>query len=258
MLKLIFMGTASVIPETGGDSTTFLINDHILIDTGWTVALRLPVFGIDPLQITHLFFTHFHHDHYMGLPQLLFQRALLAAKQPGVPALVIGGPAADLERILHLTREFFQEGIYPGVLSDIELMPLNPGDTFSIGELSFTVGKAIHPVPAHGYRVEESATGKVLGITGDTLLTEEMPTFFKGVDLLIAESSFGARSAPEKNPYCHMGALDAAKLAEEAGAQRLALTHGKIENRVDSVRVAQEIFPKTFWPQDGETVVLSP
>ncbi|MDX1931886.1 MAG: MBL fold metallo-hydrolase [Capsulimonadales bacterium] len=257
MLKVTFLGTAAVLPETDGDTVCHVVNETVVFDTGWNAALRLPRFGLDPLRITHLLFTHFHHDHYLGLPQFLFQRQLLAAKATDTPPLILGGPAEDLETVVGLARAFLQEARFPGVAGSVELLPLVPGDGFSIGDLSINVGRSGHPVPAHGYRVEDTTSGAILCVTGDTEYTDELVRFHQGADLLITEASFGPRAAPDNNPYGHMGAIDAARLAREAGVKRLALTHARQEQRVATLAAARTIFPETFWPADGEEIVLS-
>src|SRR5437879_3430827 len=75
-----FLGTAAVLPGAGQDSACFLINGRVLFDTGWYAALKMQEYGCDPLAIEHLIFTHCHHDHYMGLPALLFFRAMMGRR----------------------------------------------------------------------------------------------------------------------------------------------------------------------------------
>jgi Tfp pilus assembly protein PilX len=54
----------------------------------------------------------------------------------------------------------------------------------------------------------------------------------------------------------HSGAPDAAQVAKEAGVGRLALVHCARSNQAAALQAAQQIFANTFWPADGETVVL--
>ena len=67
-----FLGTAAAIPSAGHDAASFVVNERYLVDTGWNTALTLLTHGLDPLNIEYLLLTHCHHDHYLGLPQLLF------------------------------------------------------------------------------------------------------------------------------------------------------------------------------------------
>ena len=67
-----FLGTSAVVPGAGHDTASFLINGKYLVDTGWYATIKMRGYGFDPMQLEYLFFTHCHHDHYIGLPQLLF------------------------------------------------------------------------------------------------------------------------------------------------------------------------------------------
>ena len=68
MTTLTFVGTAAVLPGAGRESACFVINGRDLVDTGWSAAVKMQEVGCDPLAIVWLFFTHCHHDHYLGLP----------------------------------------------------------------------------------------------------------------------------------------------------------------------------------------------
>lgn len=257
MLEVSFLGTAAVQPEPGGDSTSLLLNGTLLIDTGWYAPYRLLSFGYDPLLLTHLIFTHFHHDHYLALPQVLFQRMVWMGKVGrSVTPLTIAGPAGELERVVGAAQDFLQAGASVQDAVPPVLVPLKPGETWEASGLRFEVGRASHTVPAHCYRVTDPATGASLGLTGDTEYTEEIVSALAGVDLLVAEASYGANPAPASNSTRHMGAPDAARLARAARAKRLALVHTPLTKRAEAVAAAQAIFPNTFWPADGQCVHL--
>src|SRR5690554_3159134 len=86
---ITILGNGAVRPSVGGESASILVNGHVLVDVGWCNVLHMRRFGIDPAGIDHLVITHFHHDHYMGLPQLLY---FLGRGR----RLTILGPAEDL------------------------------------------------------------------------------------------------------------------------------------------------------------------
>ena len=49
-----FLGTSSVTPEAGRDTASFLINNRILVDTGWYAALKMLNHGVSPLDLDYL------------------------------------------------------------------------------------------------------------------------------------------------------------------------------------------------------------
>ena len=80
-----FLGTEAVVPEGGGDTASFVINGKYLVDTGWYAAIKMNCYGLDPLRLEYLFLTHCHHDHYIGLPHLLFYFAMRRRASAGRP-----------------------------------------------------------------------------------------------------------------------------------------------------------------------------
>ena len=87
----------------------------------------------------------------------------------------------------------------------------------------------------------EKATGKVLAMSGDTAYGPALAPFFAGCDLLIHEFSGGLTDMTGL-PTKHSSALDAAKVARDAGAKRLAMVHGPLHLREECIAAAGEIY----------------
>ncbi len=253
---LTFLGTAAVVPGGGHDTAGFVINDRYLVDTGWYAAIKMQCYGLDPLNIEYLFLTHCHHDHYIGLPQLLFYRRMRRSARPNLPPLKILGPAEDLERVVTLARQFLQPDRFPDVDEAPELFPLEPGDAFEEEAFRITTCASLHPVPALCYRFTDKQTGATFAFTGDTAYHPPVVAHVQGVSLLVHEASYGAAPAPANNASLHSGAPDAARVAAEAGVERLALVHAPEDRQQAALAAAQAIFPNTIWPEDGQQVTI--
>jgi len=254
--SVTFLGTNAVVPEGGGDTASFVIDSRYLVDTGWYAAVKMRCYGLDPMQLETLIFTHCHHDHYIGLPHLLFTLAMRAGERPGRAPLKIVGPAGEIERVVGLAQAFLQMDRFGPVRYQPELFPLQPGDTWEDGNVRMDTCASLHPVPGLCYRFTDRQTGKVVAFTGDTATHPDIPPFVKGADLLIHEASYGAAPAPISNASLHSGAPDAARVALEAGVKRLALVHCPRAKQQAALAAAQAIFPHTFWPEDGERVTM--
>jgi ribonuclease BN (tRNA processing enzyme) len=253
-----FLGTEAAVPDTGeGEATCFLVNDTLLFDAGWNAVQRMRLFGVDPLRLTHFFLTHGHHDHILGLPQLLFYRAMRQKHGEGIAPLVVAGPVETLADIVERTRHFLLGEQFPKAVAEVSLMPLSPGDSVETDDFSVTAARAIHPVPALSYRFTDRRTGATVGITGDTAYQAPLAGFLSGVDLLIAEASFGPNPAPDPNPWGHMGAPDAARLAAEAGAARLAIVHCAARKQGDAHNAARAVFAEAFLPAAGQPIPVA-
>jgi ribonuclease Z len=255
--EVTFLGTAAVVPEGGHDTASLIINGKYLVDTGWYAAINMRRYGFDPMRLETLILTHCHHDHYIGLPQLLFYLRMRAWERPDRPPLKIIGPAEDLATVVTLSRQLLQPARFPDVDSSPTLIPLNAGEPYEEEAFRLDTCASLHPVPGLCYRFTDKLTGAVFAFTGDTAYHPRIVPLVQGVPLLITEASYGAAPAPADNRSLHSGAPDAARLAKEAGAERLALVHGVLEKQAEAVAAARAIFPNTFWPQDGETVTLA-
>lgn len=251
-----FLGTDAVVPVGGGDTASFVINGKYLVDTGWYATIKMRCYDIDPLQLEYLLLTHCHHDHYIGLPHLLFYLAMCGGERPNRPLLKIVGPAGELERVVHLAQQFLQMERFPVVHYAPELIPLQPGDTWEDPEFTLATCASLHPVPGLCYRFTDRNTGQVVAFTGDTAPAPGLISLLQGASLLVHEASYGAGPAPPENASLHSGAPDAARMAQAAGAHRLALVHCPQQRQEAALQAAQALFPNTIWPADGEVVTV--
>ncbi len=244
---ITILGNGAVRPAVGGESASFVINENILVDVGWCNVLHMRRFGIDPAKIDHLVMTHFHHDHYMGLPQLLFY---LGSER----SLTILGPAEDLELVVDRALTFLGSDRFPNIGPSLNLVPLHPGDRFDGEGFSLECIQAIHPVPALSYRFTDQRTQARFVYSGDTGPNPDLVPFAAGCSLLIHEASYGGNPAPEENPYGHSGAPDAARIANQANAPRLALIHCPSGKEDEALKVAQNLHANVIYPREGEQI----
>jgi len=251
-----FLGTSTVTPEAGHDTASFLINRRILVDTGWYSAVKMLDCGVSPLDITHLIITHCHHDHYIGLPHLLFYLRMRRRDRPDRPPLKIIGPAEDIQRVVDLARAFLQVERFPDVELVPEVMPLAPGDGLETDAFRLETCGTAHAVQGLCYRFTDTEAGVAFGFTGDTAYHPPIAEHLKGCRMIVHEASHGDKRLENARETGHASAWDAAKIATRAGAERLALVHMPQEAAPRAVAAAREVFPGAFWPQDGETVTL--
>lgn len=82
-------------------------------------------------------------------------------------------------------------------------------------------GKTIIPEQVLG----EKRPGKKIGISGDTMPTEELEKFFEGCDYLVFDSTFLDETKEKAEETCHSTAKQAAMLGKNAKVKNLILTH---------------------------------
>jgi len=253
-LSICFIGTDSCTPTKGNNTASMVVDGRILIDTGWYLTDRLLACDIDPLAIEAVLFTHCHHDHIMGLPQLIFYYGIRRNDRPDRP-LHIFGPAGEVGRVVADAQRYLQFDRYPHLASDIQVHELAGGDAFALGDLRVATCAARHNVPGLNYRID-SAAGASVAFSGDTAFNPDLIALAQGADLLVHEASHGATSSRASETAAHSGAPDAAEVAKQAGVGRLALVHCGQSARDAALAAAQAIFADTYFAQEGEVVTI--
>lgn len=245
-MKATFIGVSSCIPDVGMETASFVIDGRHLVDTGWSAVLRMREYGIDPLDIQSVILTHFHHDHYIGLPQLLFYRALRGGR---AHPLRIVGPEEYLAHIVAATVDFLQVSRFPELKEEYVLLPLRPGQPFDLDDLHFETFATRHvsgkgaPEPALAYKVTTVSTGTSFVFTGDTSFHPPLADFVRGVRFLVHDAA-------------HTSAHDAATIAARAGVARLYLIHYAQERAWQLLAEARKVFAATELAKEGETLEL--
>lgn len=251
-IKVKFLGSNDAIPDINNDTVSFVINDRTLVDTGWCAVHNLRKNGIDPLEIDHLLFTHFHQDHYLSLPSLLFYWVMHRKNLNGLRIL---GPEEEVHQVVKRTVDFLQlERFFPD-LSEPVVIPIKAGDVYEYGDVKLSTCASKHTVPALCYKYTHKPTGKQISFTGDTAWYPPIIEHVKGSSLLIHEASMGTQEVAPDNPYAHSSAMDAARVAEAAGVDTLCLVHARTAYIEDSLKRARQLFSKeVFWPHPGQEV----
>ena len=117
-----------------------------------------------------------------------------------------------------------------------------------------------HPVPDHGYRL--GIEGKTVTYLSDTGYCENAVTLASGADLVIAECGALPGTVTDKPNAPHMEPEICARLAVEAGAGQMVLTHfgagayTSIPQRMNAVASARSIFPNLITGVDNLEIVL--
>ncbi|MDD2707602.1 MAG: MBL fold metallo-hydrolase [Verrucomicrobiae bacterium] len=226
---------------------SFLVDGRILVDTGWCNVLKMLEQGLNPLNIEYLIFTHMHHDHYLGLPQLLFYlacRKILGVYKPPRPLTIIG-PSKQLRKIVATSQALLQIRRYPELAIALQIVSLKPGATFKGAGFVLETMAAKHSSggklreEALTCKYTDTALAKSFVFTGDTSFHPPIAAFAKNTPLLIHDA-------------CHTSPGDAAVVAKSARAGKLYLIHGS--NRVRSLKAARKVFKNSFWAEDGKRV----
>ena len=223
------------MPANGQSSSGYLVSSDaatVLLDCGPGIATALSAVAA-PDQLTAAIVSHLHLDHCYDL--LPLGKAMLSphVRYPAVgerlqetvdlEALPLYVPAGATKHLAQLAAAF-PVATAPVLDKVFELAydvrEYRPGDTFTVADLEISLHELRHSAANCGIRIE-SADGS-LAYTGDTGVTPALLALAADVDLLLAEASL---LTTDHGPHGHLSAIDAAQVAETAGAKSLVLTH---------------------------------
>jgi ribonuclease Z len=291
-LSVFFAGTAGSIPTVRRGLPALLVRrggDRILFDCGEGTQRQL-VRSVGLTDLDEVFLTHFHADHWFGLPGLLKTFDLRGRDRP----LAIHGPQG-LRDLISLGLRAVGRVHYP-----LDLVELAAGDELVRDGYKIAPVPASHRGPAFGYVIYEderpgvfdpvvatqlgltpgpefgalqrgetvkgvtpdqvlgsARSGRKLVISGDTTPSETIRIAAHHADLLIHEATFAADELERAAETGHSTAGQAASLARDAEVAMLALTHFSTRYPVGVLRdEARAVFPGTVMPRDFDTIEI--
>ncbi|MDD5697767.1 MAG: MBL fold metallo-hydrolase [Victivallaceae bacterium] len=248
-MKVFFIGTSACTPGKGEETASFLINEHILVDTGWCNVLKLKEYGFAPEKLKYLILTHLHQDHYLGLPQLLFYLGI--GKVDGTYSqdwpLTVIGPSEKLDYVLKKTEDFLQFDRFQELTVQLHPHVLIPGKTYEDENIRLETISAKHisgvdrTEKAMVCKLTDKHSSGTVCFTGDTSYHPPIADFARGVPVLIHDS-------------CHSSAAEAAATARDAGVAKLFLIHHPPAENSKKLREARAVFPASFLAEAGQSV----
>ncbi len=294
MIRVVFLGTAASRPTVGRNVSAVLVQrlgETLLFDCGEGTQRQMMRFGTG-FSLSDIFFTHMHADHILGLPGLLRTMGLQGREEPmnlycarGEQMIVDAAVHLGVERVPFPVRIHEVEPGEPVERDGFDLIPfptrhgrhslgwalveherLGRFDPVRARELGVPEGPLFGRLH-HGEAVEvdgrtitpdqvvgPARPGRRVVYTGDTRPTDVTVAHARDADLLIHEATFAEEEADRARETEHSTASEAARVAREAGARRLVLTHISPRYGVDPSTLEQEaraIFPGTVVARDG-------
>lgn len=267
-LKLTFLGTGCSAPTRSRALTGIVVSfmgKNYLFDCPEGTQKRLLKAGVSLLKIDSIFFSHFHADHFLGLPGLLATMNMFERDTQ----LKIYGPRGVKEMVKAALAIAFVKPCYEikcielknGIVLEekdffIEAFPLEHstkcfGFVFKekdkLGKFSrkkaIALGIPVGPLfaklqkgetvkvkgrtikPEQVLDLKKGRKGRKIAIVLDTLPSKKYIEPIKNSDLLVHESVFLENEAKRAIETFHSTALQAGMIAKQAKVKKLLLTH---------------------------------
>jgi ribonuclease Z len=265
MIRATFLGTSASRPTVGRNVSAVALQREgvtLLLDCGEGTQRQMMRYGTG-FAVDHIFITHLHADHYLGVIGLLRTLSL----QGRTETLHLYGPTGS-RKVLEIAVEL--GGNRMGFA--VETRELSPGDAVDWDEFAVEAVAVRHGVAAVGYALREhprpgrfnveaaralgipegplfgrlhrgetvewqgrriepkevvggARAGRLVVFTGDTRPADTIVESARGADLLIHDCTFGDEGADRARETLHSTAREAAEIAARAGVKRLSLTH---------------------------------
>ena len=190
MSEVVFVGTSDAFGAGGRRQSAIVVRGPrggVLLDCGGTTCTGLTDLGIARDEIDAVLVSHFHGDHFGGIPLLLL--AALYEDDRRHP-LVIAGPPGIEQRVRALADAVGhgiedREWSFPLIFEE-----LPAGRECEIGPVRARSFEAVHQPDAcpHGYVIDTGA--HQIAYTGDTGWFDGLPDHVNGSDLFICECTY--------------------------------------------------------------------
>ena len=215
-MQLTVLGCSAAYPGPGGACSGYLVQDgqtNLLIDCGTGVLSNFQKAG-SLQKIDSIIISHFHADHFFDL--IPYRYALTRRIYKDVhPALYL--PPGGRRTLLKAVSSFNKSTTFFSDYFQIE--EYDPVASITIGKLKVEFAPVKHYLPTYAVSISGK---KKLVYSADSGICEELADIARGADLFLCEAT---RYADGDGEWGHLRASEAVKLAKDANAQRLILTH---------------------------------
>lgn len=188
----------------------------ILLDVGATSLYRLQQQRVDLNQIDAILLTHFHGDHFAGLPFVLLEMALVLRRARRLTIMGPPGVADKCAAIVNLC--------YPGFTFDFEISYVEletHREPYTFGAATIVPYAITHRPESTGYRII-APNGRSFAFSGDALFDHNLCALVDGVDLALVELTMAEQWEP---PVAHVALSEVRARRSELKAARLVFTH---------------------------------
>jgi ribonuclease Z len=266
-LSIIFLGTSGSWPTVKRNVSSVAVkrgSEILLFDCGEGTQRQFQKSNLSYMQVSKIFITHFHGDHFLGLPGLIQTMQLNDRDKP----LYIYGPTG----IIKLTQQLLSLGYFRPAY-EVITQEIGDGEVIEFDDYAVRALSVKHNVPTLAYSLEENMRpgkfnkpkalelgipegplfsklqhgetitlkngkeitpkmvlgphrqGRKIVISGDTRPYDKLIDFSKNADVLVHDATFDSELEDIANEYGHATAYQAAEIAKKAKVERLFLTH---------------------------------
>lgn len=204
VVSLHIIGCGDAFGSGGQINTCFHLRGssvQLLIDCGATSLPALKRYGVEVNQIDQIILSHFHGDHFGGVPFLLLELATFGQIKP----LTIFGPLGCRDRVTKLV-DMLYPGSTPLEKLQIEFIEYQPYEPITAHQVTLQAFPVIHTEQAYPHGLRITIDDKIISYSGDTEWTDVLIDLSKDADLFICECGFYRRQVKGHLNYTQLEA----------------------------------------------------
>ena len=249
-LNITFLGVSAASVNPCSLTSALLVeggDTSIMIDAGVGALRQLHRVHVDPEKIDAVLITHWHVDHFAGLPGLLKSRKRTSR-------LSVYGPRPSILARAYLVGSLQSARVHFEEVTDNSFR--------DCGDIRVVAVPTDHDIVSCGWVLTERVQGEQgakrrIVISGDTRPSKAIGSAARGADLLVHEATYLDKHANRAYAHQHTTVAQAASLAAEACVGALALTHiARRYSKLSVMKEAERLFPRVLVPAPLETISI--
>lgn len=264
--EIIMLGTGSAFPRKSYNSCFIIRTDRLMWLTdgggGNGIFNALASAGINPAELRHLFVTHSHTDHILGIIWIIRRIVNLTLEGAYSGRLNVYANSEAAEALTEICRLTFLKSYFDTMVSITDFHIVAHGDRLAVEDVEVEfIDCRSENVMQTGY-IMHLPSGRTFATLGDEALNPRNADLVAGVDYLHCGAFCLYADRERFRPYekHHFTVRDVAREAEKAAVKTLILSHSedvtdrKRENY--TAEAAASFSGRTIIPADGERIDL--
>lgn len=245
-MEIVFLGVGEACDPDNPNTSLLVKSDRhqVMLDCGFTTPHIYFKTCDNADELDALWISHFHGDHFFGVPLLLLRFWEMGR---GKPISIIGRPGT--EDLVSRAMELAYPGLMPRFDYPVRFIELSSGDESEAVGFLWRAAENDHPEPCLAVRLEQ--TGKSMFYSGDGRPNPETIRLAAGCDLAVHEAFRVSGETPGHGTVA--GCLE---FARRAGVEAMALLHVQRQERAgheEEIRaLLVESGLKVFLPESGD------
>ncbi|MFZ5797111.1 MAG: MBL fold metallo-hydrolase [Desulfobulbus sp.] len=234
-MKLSFLGVGEACDPDHGNTSFQVVTAngvHLLCDCGFTIPHTYFAASRDGEQLDLVWISHFHGDHFFGMPLLLLRLWEMGRRRP----LTICGQRGVGEQIMKAMELAFS-GFAEKLSFEVRFVEVDPGRPHTVAGLTMRTVETVHGQRNLGLFLDDGE--KKLYYSGDGRPTTEVVDLVRHSDLAVHE----AFKLNDEFSY-HGSITGCLQLAEKSGVRSLALVHLERNFRRDESQTINTILQR--------------